>query len=59
MKSSELQAITTIDFSSYGKERGEIFYEAFKEKNYDAERDEYDEWIWDDEHLTVILDWRN
>lgn len=57
VKSDDLKAVTTIDFSSYGGEKGELFYEALKKANYNEKRDAYDEWIWDDEDLTVTLDW--
>lgn len=57
VKAEGLKAVTTIDFSIYGGEKGELFYEALKKANYNEKRDAYDEWIWDDEDLTVTLDW--
>lgn len=59
VKADDLKAVTIIDFSSYDSEKGELFYEAFKEANYIEKRDAYDEWIWNDDNLIVTLDWRD
>ncbi len=55
VKSEDLRAVTTVDFSSYGEEQGKIMYDAFKKANISEEL-----WVrYDDETLTVILDWKD
>lgn len=55
VRADRMRAVTTVDFSSYGPEQGRMFYEAFKRDNGTTD----DRWIYDDESMTVTLDWRN
>ncbi len=53
VKSEDLRTVTTINFDSWeDKELAWKFYNSIKEKN------EADIWIYNDEDLTVTLDWR-